>query len=259
MVEIIEIHQIHTILLGIAKEFHKICVRNGIPYFMLGGTMLGAIRHKGFIPWDDDMDFGVPRKYIDRLLDALHRELPAHLQVITHLDGFGVVNEIIKITDNRTIVDETHKEHLSKRMGLFIDVFPLDETNNNWGKFSRNYIYSMLLAINNERYYPSNNKIHKILVCLIKIIPQSIYFRLIKLLLFDSGEFISNFSGAYGKKETIHKDYFGNPVLYKFHDTYFYGVTNASKYLSCLYNNYMQLPPISDRQTHLKGVFWNVK
>ena len=55
-------------LLEMAKVFHKFCQENDIKYYMLGGTMLGAIRHKGFIPWDDDIDFGVPRKDYDRML-----------------------------------------------------------------------------------------------------------------------------------------------------------------------------------------------
>lgn len=63
----ISIEELHAKLLDIAKVFHQICERHQIPYYMISGTMLGAVRHKDIIPWDDDMDFGVPREYFDEL------------------------------------------------------------------------------------------------------------------------------------------------------------------------------------------------
>ena len=76
MREITDIKECHEILLGIAKQFVEICDKHNIKYYMLGGTMLGAVRHKGFIPWDYDMDFGVMRKDFDALMSALNKELP---------------------------------------------------------------------------------------------------------------------------------------------------------------------------------------
>ena len=73
--------ELHSVLLEIGKAFHNICGKNNIPYFMLGGTMLGAVRHKGIIPWDDDMDFGVPREYFDKLKKALCEELPSNMEI----------------------------------------------------------------------------------------------------------------------------------------------------------------------------------
>ena len=70
----VDTNQCHKLLLKIAKEFDQICTKYDIPYYMLGGTMLGAIRHKGFIPWDDDMDFGVPRLYYNLLIQKLENE-----------------------------------------------------------------------------------------------------------------------------------------------------------------------------------------
>ena len=61
----LNIDEVHQILLGIGKEFHRICTINNIPYYMIGGTQLGAIRHGGFIPWDDDMDFGIGKFSIE--------------------------------------------------------------------------------------------------------------------------------------------------------------------------------------------------
>ena len=130
MRRITDISEIHKIILDIAAVFHDICIRHRIPYYMLGGTMLGTVRHGGFIPWDDDMDFGVPRVFFDKLVKILKDELPQHLVCLTHLDDYGIPNEIIKVSDMRTVVEENNKEHISKKMGLFIDIFPLDYSNN---------------------------------------------------------------------------------------------------------------------------------
>ena len=75
MRQIRNVEEIHHILLNIAAAFHQICIKHDIPYCMLGGTMLGAVRHKGFIPWDDDMDFAVPREYYEKIIELLEQEL----------------------------------------------------------------------------------------------------------------------------------------------------------------------------------------
>ena len=74
--KLLEIKETQACLLNIAKEFDRICTKHNIPYYMIFGTMIGAIRHKGFIPWDDDMDFGVPIEYYKQLEAILEIELP---------------------------------------------------------------------------------------------------------------------------------------------------------------------------------------
>ena len=69
------IEDVHKYVLAIAKEFDRICTEHHIPYYMVDGTMLGAVRHQGFIPWDDDMDFGVPIEYYKGPEEILENEL----------------------------------------------------------------------------------------------------------------------------------------------------------------------------------------
>ena len=67
-------------ILGVFREFEKICERHGLRYFAIGGTALGAVRHQGFIPWDDDMDVAMPREDYNRFVDIANKELPAQLR-----------------------------------------------------------------------------------------------------------------------------------------------------------------------------------
>ena len=89
--------ELHGILLGIGRAFDDLCRKHNIPYYMLGGTMLGAVRHGGIIPWDDDLDFGVPREFFDRLKQVLSDELPDPYRVVTLEKSDSMLNEIIKI------------------------------------------------------------------------------------------------------------------------------------------------------------------
>ena len=75
---------LHQVDLDIVKEVVAICERHSLRYYMLGGTMLGAIRHKGFIPWDDDIDLGIPREDYDMFLQIAPNELSAHLKLVNY-------------------------------------------------------------------------------------------------------------------------------------------------------------------------------
>ena len=96
-------------ILNIGKIFHEICVKNGIPYYIIGGTQLGAVRHKGFIPWDDDVDFGVPRKYYDNLVPVLEKELDPIYRVLTY-KNVSEPFDFMKVENTTTLfIDPAYK------------------------------------------------------------------------------------------------------------------------------------------------------
>ena len=105
----IDIEEVHHRILNIAEAFDKICAEHDIPYYMLGGTMLGAIRHKGFIPWDDDMDFGVPYEHYNRLISILEKELPRGMRCCTFENSKAVVYPFMKIEDTETCIEQERK------------------------------------------------------------------------------------------------------------------------------------------------------
>ena len=88
MRETTDIKEIQDAVLKIAIEFKRIMNKHNIPYYMIGGTMLGAIRHGGFIPWDDDMDFGVLRCDYERAKDVLKKELQNPYRLLVGKEGF---------------------------------------------------------------------------------------------------------------------------------------------------------------------------
>ena len=144
----ITIEESHRLLLALAKEFHSVCERNEIPYFMLGGTMLGAVRHKGFIPWDDDMDFGIPREYFSFFIDSCKKDLPSSYKVLYYDNSDYAILGFVKLSDSRTVVEEVFAPITDEVLGVNIDVFPLDLTDigmmsfgKKWSKFRRKLLF----------------------------------------------------------------------------------------------------------------------
>lgn len=93
----IDIHENHSLLLNLAVAVADIAKKHNIPFFMVGGTMLGAIRHKGFIPWDDDMDFGVTYDHYFKFIDILRHELPERYRCLTYDDDTPMLSFFSKL------------------------------------------------------------------------------------------------------------------------------------------------------------------
>ncbi|MBQ8798493.1 MAG: LicD family protein [Lachnospiraceae bacterium] len=117
-------------ILEIMKVFDRVCRENDLRYYMLGGTMLGAVRHKGFIPWDDDADFGLPRRDYEQLLTFKDEQLPEGYQLRHFSKESGVPYAFIRLEDIRTTCIETRRSGSGYVGGVYIDIFPLDADGN---------------------------------------------------------------------------------------------------------------------------------
>lgn len=251
-----ELRIIHNYVLDIAKLFHTICQTNNIQYYMLGGSMLGAIRHKGFIPWDDDMDFGVARQDFERLNAILSNNLPKHIRLVSNKNTENFYGGFIKLEDTRTLIKENSSEY---DFGVNIDIFPLDKTDNDFSILSKNKRINTLYKIHCYRFYKlANYSLPK------RLISKTLHllhfpknkFQILniieKKLLTNKGDYIANHYGAWGMKETVKASVMGMPTLYSFENEQFYGVENAKSYLEALYGDFMTLPKEDKRQTHIK-------
>ena len=254
------ISEVHQILLNIAKEFTKVCKKNDIPYYMLGGTMLGAVRHKGFIPWDDDMDFGVPRPYYDKLVTALERDLPSPYRCCTYKNHTGVFALILKIDDCRTVADDPRvRLPLNKKIGVNIDVFPLDYCTPNdkiIKDIHRMIIVYRTIYVGNASRSIWKNAIKTILSTIWPISRTMMLDQIhTKLSRVKKGPMLANVFGAWHEKECIPVEWYGDSVVYPFEDTEFYGIKDYDKYLKQLYGDYM-IPPQGDKHIHLNNIYW---
>lgn len=245
------IEEIHCRLLEMAKAFHCFCMEHQIPYYVVGGTALGAKRHQGFIPWDDDMDIGIPRKEFERLA-LLGDQLPGFLELRWYRNTEKSPFQFIKLVDNRTTLIENNYTDYAE--GLYIDIFPLDgaKPKGFWEKMRWRKIWLLHhMIIIHASTKKKLSHLKKIAYRLIKLLNvERLQIKLDKVLKqkpFDESPYFANFLGAWGKKEIMPRELLGKPTLYTFEDTKLFCPEHIEEYLSHLYGDFMKLPPPEQR------------
>lgn len=259
MGKIERIEELHTILLDMSKSFHQICEEENIPYYMLGGTLLGAVRHKGFIPWDDDMDFGVPREYFAAVVKALKQKLPSYYSVYDRISGITDAG-FVKICDERTILFRYWDPNPDKQFGVNIDIFPIDRLTHLW----KRKLVTFLMRLHGYNIFDAKERpfgkrmgayMIKALLCGFN---RSVLIDFIEKHLIEAkGELFTNTFGAYNwKRETMPACYFGIPQLMDFEDTKLYAVAKPHEYLRHMFGDYMKYPPEKKKRIHIKDMYW---
>jgi lipopolysaccharide cholinephosphotransferase len=119
--------ELQEVILEIFKVVADICERHQIPYFAIGGTCLGAVRHHGFIPWDDDLDIGLLREDYLRLLPLLRKELPEQCMVHDKECDKDYPYLYAKVRDKYSGIEEDYI-FKTQHTGCFIDIFPLERS-----------------------------------------------------------------------------------------------------------------------------------
>lgn len=259
MKEISDIKTVHAIILDIAKEIHRVCVKHNIPYYITGGTMLGAIRHKGFIPWDDDIDIVIPRDNLAFFKECFNKDKIDKYSLITVEDGYGIFFDSWKVVDNSTIIVEKGRSDNLKPIGLFVDIFPLDNSIKKQTALSSAYWIKRFFYLNSLSYRPIINEggfAIRVKSILAHIFPKGFFKKIALAMIPKQSDYCINYGGLYGDREVTLKSYFGKPTLYPFEDTCLFGLQQYDAFLKQIYGDYMKLPPADKRQVHVEGCFY---
>lgn len=253
------------IMVNILKEIDKICTKHNLRYFLDAGTLLGAVRHKGFIPWDDDVDIGMPREDYIKFLEIAQKELPDYLFLQTFETDkyYDIYQTPSKVRDSRTLIFEEHVPKNEKmNNGLFIDVFPFDSLPKSKAvyKVQRNISEFILRSYVRLRDRPEKLSLKNKITFTIYRIITSIFKTKNRLKFFN---FLIKWNDkdspyiTYGVdtiwSEYVHKkeDYF-DLIRLEFEGEKFLAPKNYDAILSKLYGDYMTLPKEEDRVWHAK-------
>ena len=251
--------------LEILQAVHSACEKLGIEYVIMHGTLLGAVRHKGFIPWDDDIDICMVRDSYDKFIREGHKYLPENLMIQHVLYEKECPNIYAKIRDCNTTF--LHSEHidLSINQGVFIDVFPIDRIRSSNIYITYEYLRRRIFNVINECYdlaYIKEIKrpVSKFIGYVVHRIVNKGIMRKV-----DRSCFIENeeerrrrvhslgddctFISVY-KKITGPYSLFLDREIYDFDGFRFYGPKDYDSILTLLYGDYMTLPPVEKRITH---------
>lgn len=259
--------------LGILKSFHNFCEEHNLRYYLSGGTLLGAIRHKGFIPWDDDIDLCMPRPDYMKLVQILNDgQLDECHYLNTRYIDKDCPSSIIRICDNRTELNFTEYK-IEYRIGCWIDIFPLDGLEDNTTK---RYLHFKKMRVAIDLFICCLTKFgqkrrSKIVTILqygllpflpfIRMIGYRRYLdwidRIAKKCDYNTSEYVGVVGGRAVEREAMKKADMEPAILVDFEGGKFYTMKNYDEYLTNLYGDYMSLPPENERNSrHIIEVYW---
>ncbi len=252
----IETKKLQEHSLKMFKVFIEVCEKLNLKYYVLGGTILGAVRHKGFIPWDDDIDVGMPREDYEIFISKAQEFLPKNYFVQTFKTDPEWPANFAKIRNSDTTFIESSVKNRKINHGIYIDVFPLDRHEDNKFKLKifnfKNKFYQATIA--RCFYIPKqkrNWKWYFIRILTFFVPVKTALKKREKLLKSNKGtKYLANYCGAWGVKEIVPSDWYGKGAELEFEGIKIIAPANYDAWLAQVYGDYMQLPPVEKRVTH---------
>lgn len=255
--------EVRKVQLEILIEFDRVCKEHDIHYNLHFGTLLGAIRHQGFIPWDDDIDLAMTRENYDKFIDIFKGNLDEKYFVQTYETDPNFFRPYMRIRKNDTVFVQRHYQDLDIHHGVFIDIFPFDSVYEEKSREKKRYKYlTSLRKLNVIKHFGVDeqaNIVKKLLQKTIdKLMPQLAFNRyLTKVMTKRNKENLSyiNLVADYSTmdnfdKYLIKKDDFLDSVPANFEGHEFPIPRNYEQVLVDSYGDYMQLPPEEERIPH---------
>jgi lipopolysaccharide cholinephosphotransferase len=238
-------------MLDILLEIDKICKKHNIPYWISGGTLLGAVRHGGFIPWDDDLDIDVMWDDYKKLLSILEKELPEQYVVVNSKKEKNFSFNFSKVVDINSKVTFPEEFGISrqKHQGIWVDIFPVERGSVSIRKFIESFYGRSFRRV----HHYNVNKFEYFMGCIMYPFALLLVFIIRKLnFLFPKDVLIHNYGSGGGIFHTVRLKSETLPVKSILFEGYeVLAPKNPDSYLTLHYGDYMQVPSKDKREIHL--------
>lgn len=256
---LLDIKEVQSMQLDLMKKLHEFLQKNNFQYYLIAGSALGAVRHNGFIPWDDDIDIGMFRNDYDKFIE-ISKNFDSCYQVVNFKTSSNCDFGLTRIYINNTYIDNPTIKHTVLDKRLYFDIFPLDNVPNDdielkkyEGKILKKK--KLIQLIDARKYNTSTIKFFtkKLISFFVKPFRQRILISFNKLLTkyknVETNRICSLCSQYSFKKQVMAKEIYGKPTLHEFENSSFFIPEKFDVYLTTLYGeDYMQIPPIEKRR-----------
>lgn len=257
----LSLEELKIIELDILKMFHAFCEEHNIRYFLAYGTLLGAIRYKKFIPWDDDLDVLVPREDYDKLIKLFQDSDKYRLYAFERNQKFRF--PFAKLCDMDTRLTELYYPDNGVELGVNIDIFPLDNWSDNLDeakeearRINKNMNWLSMTKMSKPN---TNNPIKffywSVIMIFVKLIGSKFFIRKIIKESDKISQKGSRYVGIkvwclYGERGIIPAEAFSDTIAIEFEGQKYPAPVGYDAYLRCLYGDYLPEPPVEKRKTH---------
>lgn len=251
--KVISLDELKSIQLDLLQRTADFCEKNGLRYFLCGGTLIGAIRHKGYIPWDDDIDIAMPRPDYDRFIKTFNQP-GNYYQVVNPDISSDYEYCFAKVHDTRTVFKELH--YPGDAFGVYIDVFPADGVKNA-AQIRKIQLLRKFLNTKRANYYhrtilkKSINTIGKLLLLPFSAHQIAMWMdNECRKYAIGSLPMAGVIANPFGPGEMVDKSVFDSDIYVDFEGRKFRAPIGYDTWLRSVYGDYMQLPPEEHRVTH---------
>lgn len=251
---------LQQVSLELLVDVHKFCVDNNIRYSIAYGTLIGALRHKGFIPWDDDVDLMMPRPDYERFC---HSFCSNKFKLIYYGNDKTALAGFARVVDCNKTIYHTERPWTKQISGVWIDIFPIDGVENDGKLYAKRYerlrkLCNIIYKFRRQNHHISRTdslwSITKTMIAPIVGLNGLLPFWLLKKMVkmervidFDSAIYLGQCSCLDDGPNQFHKEDFENYILLDFEGYKFYAISGYDHHLKQLYGDYMQLPPEDKR------------
>lgn len=250
-----DIKKVHDRILETLLAVDKVCREHNLRYYIIAGTLLGAVRHKGFIPWDDDLDIAMPRSDYDKLIAHCNEWLPKQYELICTENDANYPLPFAKIQDaETTLIERMHMKYLG---GIYIDVFPLDGVPHNkiarrWHFIKYQFYKKVLYFIYRDPYRHGHGPSSWIpLLCRKFFTMEEVQQKMRSMMKsndYDKSKYVVDHDD--GLKGVMEKSILGTPTPIQFENATVMGVEHPHHYLQQKYGDYMVIPPHDKQRQH---------